>query len=56
VTAADGSPVRLFQIDPLLLEAARRLGTWADFLVIASNGVHRWQDEIAAAAGRRSSA
>jgi aspartate racemase len=52
VTAPDGSPLRPFQIDPLLLEAARRLGAWADFLVITSNGVHRWQGEIAAAAGR----
>jgi aspartate racemase len=52
LTAADGSPVRPFQIDPRLLEAARRLGAWADFLLITSNGVHRWQDEIAATAGR----
>jgi aspartate racemase len=52
LTAADGTPVRPFQVDPRLLEAARRLGAWADFLVIASNGVHRWQAEIAAAAGR----
>jgi aspartate racemase len=52
LTAADGSPVRPFQVDPRLLEAARRLGAWADFLVITSNGVHRWQAEIAAAAGR----
>jgi aspartate racemase len=52
VTAADGSPVRPFQVDPRLLEAARRLGAWADFLVITSNGVHRWQGEIAEAAGR----
>jgi aspartate racemase len=52
LTAADGSPVRPFQIDPRVLDAARWLGAWADFLVIMSNGVHRWQDEIAAAAGR----
>jgi aspartate racemase len=52
VTAADGAPVRPFRVDPRLLDAARRLGAWADFLVIASNGVHRWQAEIAAAAGR----
>jgi aspartate racemase len=52
LAAADGSPVRPFQVDPRVLDAARRLGAWADFLVIVSNGVHRWQAEIAAAAGR----
>jgi aspartate racemase len=52
LTAADGEPVRPFRVDPRVLDAARRLGAWADFLVIASNGVHRWQAEIAAAAGR----
>jgi aspartate racemase len=52
VTADDGTPVRPFQTDPRLLDAARRLGTWADFLVITSNGVHYFQEEIEAAAGR----
>jgi aspartate racemase len=48
----DGSPLRPLQIDPRLLDAARRLGSWADFLVITSNGVHHLQAEIEAAADR----
>ncbi len=36
---------------PLLLEAAEHLGAWADFLVIVSNGVHAYQEEIEKAAG-----
>jgi aspartate racemase len=48
----DGSPIRPLQIDPRLLDAARRLGSWADFLVITSNGVHHLQAEIEAAAER----
>lgn len=47
-----GAPVRPFQLDPRLLDAARRLGAWADFLVLITNGVHRLQPEIEAAAGR----
>jgi aspartate racemase len=38
--------------NPLLLDAARRLGNWADFLVITSNGIHTLQGEIQQAAGR----
>jgi len=52
VTDEDGTPVQPYQTDPRLLDAARRLGAWADFLVIASNGVHYFQDAIEAAAGR----
>jgi aspartate racemase len=52
VTTDDGVPIRPFQVHPLLLDAARRLGTWADFLVVTSNGVHRLQPAIEAAAGR----
>lgn len=47
--AADQPP----RPDPRLLEAARRLGAVADFLVIASNGVHLIQAEIEQAAGRK---
>jgi aspartate racemase len=36
-----------------LLDAARRLGAWVDFLVITSNGPHLIQDEIERAAGRK---
>lgn len=49
----DGTPVLPIQIDPHLLEAARRLGAWADFLVITSNGVHMLQEQIEQAAGRK---
>jgi aspartate racemase len=52
VTTDDGAPVRPLQLDPLLLDAARRLGTWADLLVITSNGVHRLQRELEEAARR----
>jgi aspartate racemase len=52
VTTDDGAPVRPLQLDPILLDAARRLGAWADLLVITSNGVHRLQREIEEAAGR----
>jgi aspartate racemase len=53
VTDDDGAPVFPFQTDPRLLEAARRLGNWADFLVITSNGVHLLQEQIEQAAGRK---
>lgn len=49
---ADGAPLRPLRIDPRLLDAARRLGSWSDFLVITSNGVHHLQAEIEAAAER----
>jgi aspartate racemase len=50
---ADGStPAALPPVNPRLLEAARALGGHADFLVIPSNGVHLWQAEIEAAAGK----
>jgi aspartate racemase len=48
----DGVPVQPYQVDPSLLDAARRLGTWADFLVIVTNSVHLWHKEIAEAADR----
>jgi aspartate racemase len=52
VPAADAMPEAMAPANPALLDAARRLGGWADFLVIPANGVHLWQREIAAAAGR----
>lgn len=39
-------------VNPRLLEAAQALGSHVDFLVIPSNGVHLWQAEIEAAAGK----
>jgi len=52
VPAADAMPEAMAPANPALLDAARRLGGWADLLVIPANGVHLWQREIAAAAGR----
>jgi aspartate racemase len=48
-----GMPQLPLRPDPRLLEAAKRLGGLADFLVIASNGAHRFQAEIEQAAGRK---
>jgi len=54
VMPADGSmPTTLPPANPRLLDASRWLGTCADFLVITSNGVHVWQEEIEQAAGRK---
>lgn len=49
----DGTPVLPVQLDPRLVEAARRLGAVADFLVIISNGMHLLQEQIEQAAGRK---
>jgi aspartate racemase len=49
----EGTPQQPLRPDPRLLEAARNLGSLADFLVITSNGVHKLQAEIERAAGRR---
>ncbi|HEX4797619.1 MAG TPA: amino acid racemase [Humisphaera sp.] len=48
----DGRPLLPLRADPRLLEAARRLGQVADFLVIPSNTPHAVQPEIERAAGR----
>jgi aspartate racemase len=50
---AEGQPMVPHRPDPRLFEAARRLGSLADFLVIASNGVHLLHAEIERAAGRK---
>ena len=46
-------PIFPLQPDPRLLDAAAKLGTMADFLVIASNGVHMMQPLIEQASGRK---
>ena len=46
-----GTPQFPFRPDPRLLEAAKRLGGMADFLVIPSNATHLVQAEIEQAAG-----
>jgi aspartate racemase len=53
VVDAAGAPVTPLEPDPELLDAARRLGRWADILVITSNGVHMLQPQIEQAAGRK---
>jgi aspartate racemase len=50
---AEGKPMIPYRPDPRLLEAARRLGSLADFLVITSNSVHLLHAEIEQAAGRK---
>jgi len=47
-----GAPLLPIRPDPRLFEAAAKLGTLADFLVITSNGVHYFAAEIERAAGR----
>ena len=48
----ENTPLIPFQPDPRLLKVAGNLGAIADFLLIASNGVHLLQREIEAACGR----
>jgi aspartate racemase len=52
VMTADGVPEVPFRADPRLLDAARRLGPLADFLVIPSNATHNFRADIERAAGR----
>jgi aspartate racemase len=47
-----GRPAVPIQPNPQLLEAAGRLGSLADFLVITANAPHVFEREIARAAGR----
>jgi aspartate racemase len=47
----EGKPQLPFRPDPRLLEAAKRLGDLADFLVITANTPHLFQVEIEQAAG-----
>lgn len=48
----DGSPRVPIAPDPQLLQAAQRLGSWVDFLVITANGAHLVQKQIEQSAGR----
>jgi aspartate racemase len=45
------SPIFPIQPDPVFLDALRRLGAWADFLVVTANGPHLFQAEIERVAG-----
>ena len=49
-----GTPQLPLRPDSRLLDAAKRLGGLADFLVITANGPHLLQAEIEQAAGPRS--
>lgn len=46
VISADLKPQLPLQPHPRLLDAAKRLGEWADFLVMTSNAPHLFQDVI----------
>lgn len=49
---ADGQALLPLQAEPGLLEAARELGRWAEFIAIPCNSAHNVQAAIEAAAGR----
>jgi len=48
-----GMPQLPIRPDPRLFEAARKLGELSDFLVIISNSIHVFQDEVEKASGRK---
>ena len=52
VMNADGVPEVPFRADPRLLDAAKKLGPLADFVVIPSNATHLFRAEIERASGR----
>jgi len=52
VLGDDFRPVFPVQPDPRLLDAAKRLGGWVDFLVITANAPHMFHEQIERAAGR----
>jgi len=52
VMTVEGVPEVPFRADPRLLDAARRIGPLADFLVIPSNGTHLFRADIEKASGR----
>ena len=49
----DGSPLFPLKPDPRLLEAVKKLGTCADFLVITANAPHPLQADIEQVSGRK---
>lgn len=52
ILAPDGSTPSVLEPDPRLLEAAKIVGSHADFLVITSNTPHFFKKQIEVAAGR----
>jgi len=53
LVSSDGKPLAPLAIDPRVLDTARRLGEWADFIVIPSNTPHLFLDPIHKASGRK---
>ncbi|MBI4059734.1 aspartate/glutamate racemase family protein [Candidatus Giovannonibacteria bacterium] len=53
ILAKDGSTPKNLEPEPKLLEAAKTLGAIADFLVIASNTPHFFQEQIEAVSGKK---
>jgi aspartate racemase len=51
VLVEDGRPTDPLTLDPRMLEAARRLGQWADLIVIPSNTPHYFLDRLGEASG-----
>jgi aspartate racemase len=51
ILVKDGAQVEPLTLDPRVLDAARKLGEWADLLVIPSNTPHLFLDEVSQAAG-----
>jgi len=51
IMGVEHKPVFPLQPHPRILDAAKKLGGWADFLVITSNGVHQVKDAIEQASG-----
>ena len=47
-----GMPREPVRVDPRLLDAARALGGMSDFLVVPSNGIHLFREQIERASGR----
>lgn len=47
----DFTPIMPMQPDPRLFEAVKKLGSWADFIVITSNAPHLFQQQIEEATG-----
>ena len=51
ILVENGVQVEPLTLDPRVLDAARKLGEWADLLVIPSNTPHLFLDELSRAAG-----
>lgn len=49
---ADGTPIEPLQPHPELLAAAKKLGPYSDFIVIASNTPHFFKDQIEQSSGK----